>query len=322
MSTSNSITRQLFIAEIERRGYSYDFLLDNSKEKMLRVRANGKTSIFFGTRPSESSANGMIITKRKSLSYSFIEASGFKPIPYLLLENNDGDAEAFLATHKKIVVKPNDAGQSDGVTAGITNPEDLKHALKFAGTFSSSVVLQKQVEGNLYRLLFLGGKLFAAARLYGAEITGDGVNTIETLIEQKNAHPLRGNTEEAPLKPINTELAAEHIHPRKLNDILGKNEVLQLSDIPSLSRGGETEDVTTHVHEKYIEIFTHMLDQMGQVICAVEVITDDISSYETGILPVIEFNSIPGTRPHLHPTRGGISRNPIPAILDYVFETP
>ena len=320
MSNDSSVSRKLLLAEVIKRGYKYDYM-ENVDERMIRVRANGKVSIFFGTRPSLSSANGMIIAIRKSMTYEFIKASGYNPLPYALIEKNLDDAYDFLKKHRKIVVKPSNASQSAGVTANVTNDSLLREALQFAFEHSQSVVLQKQAEGQLYRLLFVGGKLFAASRLVAASVTGDGIRTIEDLVREENKSPYRGNSDSAPLKTLNFELVSASIAPLTLVDVLEKDKILFLSDIPSLSRGGETEDVTEKVHESYAEIFGTMVTELGQTVCAVELITKDIATFHEGQLPVIEFNSSPGTRPHLYPTLGGIPRNPIPAILDLVFES-
>lgn len=319
MSNETSVSRKLLLEEVIKRGYKYDYM-ENADEKMIRVRANGKVSIFFGTRPSISSANGMIIAIRKSMTYEFIKASGYEPLPYILVEDDYAEVLVFLKKHKKIVVKPSNASQSAGVTANVTDNDSLEKALKFAFEHSPSVVLQKQVEGELYRLLFVGGKLFAASRLVAASITGDGKQTIEDLVKEENKSPYRGNSDLAPLKALNLELVSAAIAPLTLGDILEDGKMLYLSDIPSLSRGGETEDVTEMVHPAYADIFGAMIDELGQAVCAVELITEDIVKFHEGPLPVIEFNSSPGTRPHLYPTLGGIPRNPIPAILDLVFE--
>ena len=53
------------------------------------------------------------------------------------------------------------------------------------------VVIESFIEGELYRLLTIGGRFFAASRRLPAQVTGDGQATVRELVERANQHPAR-----------------------------------------------------------------------------------------------------------------------------------
>jgi cyanophycin synthetase len=52
-------------------------------------------------------------------------------------------------------VKPHDGSCNRGVTIDIQNTADFKMALEYAYKYSDKVVVQKYVEGDLYRVFVL-----------------------------------------------------------------------------------------------------------------------------------------------------------------------
>ena len=53
------------------------------------------------------------------------------------------------------------------------------------------VVIESVIEGELYRLLTVGGRFFAASRRLPAQVTGDGQATVRELVERANQQPAR-----------------------------------------------------------------------------------------------------------------------------------
>ncbi len=102
-------------------------------------------------------------------------------------------AEAFLSAQKgPCVVKPaKGTGGGEAVTTNIINSRQLQRAAIRASLFSNSLMIERQVEGESYRLLYLDGELLDAIRRGSPTVTGDGRSKIRTLIEEENKRRVR-----------------------------------------------------------------------------------------------------------------------------------
>jgi D-alanine-D-alanine ligase-like ATP-grasp enzyme len=85
------------------------------------------------------------------------------------------------------VVKPaNGTAGGEGVTTNINSRRDLRRAALFASLYSSTLLIEQQVPGDSYRLLYLRGKLIDALRRKPPGIVGDGRSTVRALIIAEN----------------------------------------------------------------------------------------------------------------------------------------
>ena len=107
-----------------------------------------------------------------------------------------------------LVVKPSDGNHGRGITIGVDNDELFKDAWKTAKKQSKNghVIIEEMLKGTDYRLLVINGKLVAAAKRVPAQVTGDGKQSIQELIDEENNNPLRGYGHEN----ILTEITVDH----------------------------------------------------------------------------------------------------------------
>jgi cyanophycin synthetase len=107
------------------------------------------------------------------------------------LEYETGDlspAVAFLDERAgPCVVKPADASGGSGTTSGIVSLGDLRRASLRASRLSRRLLVEKQLEGDVYRLLFLDGELIDVVRRVAPHVVGDGRSTIAELVSVENA---------------------------------------------------------------------------------------------------------------------------------------
>ena len=96
-------------------------------------------------------------------------------------------AAAFLADTGPCVVKPAaGTGGGHGVVPGVETLEDLLRARWHAGKQVDRLLIERQVQGSVYRLLLLDEELLDVIVGVPANITGDGRSTIEQLIAVEN----------------------------------------------------------------------------------------------------------------------------------------
>lgn len=84
------------------------------------------------------------------------------------------------------VVKPRSGAGGMGVTCGIERSPDVLRAAVAAATVQDELILERQVEGPVYRLLFLDGELLDVVRRDPSAVTGDGDSTIAELVSREN----------------------------------------------------------------------------------------------------------------------------------------
>src|SRR5699024_8499450 len=87
-----------------------------------------------------------------------------------------------------IVFKPTNASLGDGVVTNIQSENELLDAIHYVREELGypDVVLEQHVAGNEFRVYVVKDKVVAAYNRIAANITGDGVHTVEELIELKN----------------------------------------------------------------------------------------------------------------------------------------
>lgn len=275
----------------------------------------GRTAWFSCSLPAASDFIGVRVCQDKELTIRYLKAKGYRlppSAPYRSLEQ----AKRFLDLHERIVIKPSVGERGRGVRANIGSPSALKPAISYAArqSVSGHVLLQKHLVGDEYRMLVIGGRLFAAVRRLPASVQGDGRSTIEELVQRKKRQA-RGLTTKSPL---NAGIVKGHIGAEAMRRIPRKGEEVVFEWLRSRSLGGETEDVTDLVHPEYERILTAAASELGLVLCGFDLIIKDVTRPPAPILPLLELNAKPGFEPHVN-VSAGQSRNPAPALLDHIL---
>lgn len=310
----NSVTRDALLGEAKRRGWKTEEI--GPKAFILRITDDkGRSQLFHGSKPQLSSSVGARICADKQVSADYIESLGYR-MPNTEAVESLPDAKEFLVQHKTIVLKPADAEKSKGVTTDIKNTSQLTEAFDIAKQYSPSgqVLAQKQLNGNLYRLLIINGRLVAAAHRTAATITGDGIHTVKELIEIENQDPRRGNNSNTPLGFISVDQAVAYIGTEGIQRVPEQAEQVRVSAIESVSAGGQSRDVTHEVHQEWESVTSKISSSLGLFVCGFDIITPAIGDTPGDFLPILEMNAMPGFKIHLYPTGGGQPVN-LPAIL-------
>jgi D-alanine-D-alanine ligase-like ATP-grasp enzyme len=86
----------------------------------------------------------------------------------------------------KCVVKPANGGGGRGVTTGIAGTFDLIRAAANAAVYGPDLMVEQQVRGDVYRLLYLDGVLMDAVLRRPSVVIGDGKSTVRELIRLEN----------------------------------------------------------------------------------------------------------------------------------------
>ncbi len=221
-----------------------------------------------------------------------------------------------------VVVKPYDGNRGRGVSLDLESREAVEAAWHAARQESKWVLVERFVRGEEHRLLVVGNRVIAATRGETVSVTGDGVSTIEQLVDsQVNNDPRRGDIEIYPLDTIRFHGPDHLIHLLEI-----RRQGLEPDSIPTqgqrviVQRNGNLNiDVTDQVHPDVAAVATLATRVVGLDIAGIDIVAQDISRplAEQGGA-VIEVNAGPGLLMHRKPAVG----QPRPvgeAIMQHLF---
>ncbi len=209
-----------------------------------------------------------------------------------------------------VVIKPQNGRQGEGVTVYVDTPGKLWRAFEWAWEYrgDEGIMVEEQIEGNSYRVLVIGDKVAAASLKMPPFIIGDGIHTIDQLIEKENRNPKRGLHHSLPLSPIKRDPAlimALERQQQELNTIAPKGEIIRLRDSANLSCGGEAQDVSDEISPDLAFDMVRVAKLIGLDVAGIDIVTPSLSqSLKEAHGAVIEVNAAPGLRMHIFPSKG------------------
>jgi cyanophycin synthetase len=247
------------------------------------------------------------------------------PVPQQMMIHSERQAiRAARRIGFPVVIKPLNANHGRGVTINLMNDEDVATAFNEAqkhGT-SRAVLVESFITGYDHRMLVVNNELVAVAKRVPGHVIGDGIHTIEQLVDVVNQDPRRGVGHEKVL----TRLELDHQAARLMEEagyneetVLEKEQVFFLRSTANLSTGGTAIDVTDIVHPDNRDMAVRAIRAIGLDIGGVDFLTDDISkSYKEIGGGICECNAAPGFRMHVAPSEGQ-SRDVAGKVMDMLF---
>jgi cyanophycin synthetase len=273
---------------------------------------------------SETSLTGAEMARDKDAAAAALERAGIPTPAWRLARSPDEAVGHARRLGYPVVVKPVDGHHGRGVTLDIADDAAVEAAFDVASVASrrGQVIVQRQMVGQDYRLLVIGGRLTACAERVPAAIVGDGRATIAELVERENADPRRGVGHARELTRITIDdtalalLATQGLH---VDTVPETGRRVSLSRVANLSGGGTSIDRTDEVHPDVAAMAELAARVVGLDVAGIDVVTTDIgrSLAEAGGA-IIEINAGPGFRMHTRPTVGR-GRNVGGAVLDHLF---
>lgn len=321
------------IREDERLGPSTGSIVDEAKSRgipWIRLNRHSLVQLGYGvnqrriqaTVASTTSNIAVEIACDKEETKNLLEAAAI-PIPRGTIIYDEEDMErAIRRIGYPIVLKPVSGNHGRGATINIQDWEQAVEALAIAKKVSRGVICEKFITGFDFRLLVINYKLVAAAKRTPACVIGDGISTIQSLIDKVNADPRRGYGHEKVLTAIKVDEMTLNILKEKgltLESVIAKDEVLYLKKTANLSTGGTSTDITDIVHPYNVFMAERIARIIGLDICGIDIMAPDLSTpiRENGGA-VLEVNAGPGFRMHIAPAEG-LARNVAEPVIDMMY---
>lgn len=257
------------------------------------------------------------ISKDKVRGYELAEAAGMT-IPVGIHTSDVAVAREFLSKYKRVVVKPHNASGSRGLTVDVTTEEQLEQAMKLATIKGEDPLIQEQFIGEELRFTIIKGKLYSAILRRSPRVTGDGVRTIQELIEDENTirkglvfpyltYPQLSN------KNIDTAFMSNQTIPEE-------GEVVELSKTTMIKYGASFYGVTELVHPSYVEIAERLASKLESDLIVVDLMVVDFTVPATDSNYIfLEFNTSPSMIVYSS-LRGGDNPPVVEKIADMIDE--
>ncbi len=245
------------------------------------------------------------------------------PVPQQrLVQTADDAAAAAEKIGYPVVVKPYNANHGRGITVHLTTADQVRNAFAVAREHSRSVIIESFIVGEDHRMLVINGELIAVAKRVPGHVVGDGVHTIEELVEQVNQDPRRGVGHEKVLTRLEFDHQADTLLARRgytRQTIPPSGEQVYLRATGNLSTGGTATDMTDLVHPDNIEMAVRAVKAIGLDVGGVDFLSTDITeSYKEIGGAICEVNAAPGFRMHMAPSEGR-PRDVGGAVMDMLF---
>jgi cyanophycin synthetase len=225
-------------------------------------------------------------------------------------------------TGSACVVKPaRDTGGGHGVTTGITSPFELAWALAAALPLGGHFLIEQQVAGENYRLLYLDGKLVDAILRGSPQVVADGRSTVADLLDRLNADRVSRGLEGSQVLvtrdlDLRRTLARQGLQPGSVPP--AGNRVI-LKTVINENSADDNESVRDRMSPSIIEAGMRAASLVGARLAGVDVVTTDISRSlsETGGV-ILEVNTTPGFHYHYHNRSGRcpVARHVLNAVLN------
>jgi len=177
----------------------------------------------------------------------------------------------------------------------IDNVEDMNAAISDARRYSDKVLLEEFVEGEDLRIIVIDYRFVAAAVRKPAQITGNGKDDIDTLIEKQSRRRSAATKGESKIPMEDLTRRAVERSGYGMKDILPYGETIRVRDTANLHTGGTIHDVTEKLSDDLRQIAERAARVMDIPVVGLDFITPDVTGNE---YVIIEANERPGLANH------------------------
>lgn len=296
------------VTEAQRRGIPVIRL--DPRRSLVQLGHGKYQRRVWATVTSQSANIAVDIAGNKELTNRLLHDVGI-PVPRsYIVEDADEAIRVAERIGYPIVLKPLDGNHGRGVCVNLRDADEIRETFPIAQGESrnGAVIAETFIVGKDYRILVVDSEVVAVAERVPAHVVGDGVHTIEQLVEITNADPRRGVGHEKILTRISIDAQTREVLQRDglaLTDVPAAGQSVQLKLTGNMSTGGTSIDRTDDIHSDNIEIARQAAMVVGLDIAGIDFIAPDIAeSVRQSGGAICEVNAGPGFRMHTHPTEG------------------
>jgi glutamate--cysteine ligase/glutathione synthase len=307
---SLELSTQLVISEALNRGHRVEVL--DHQDNFIRISSDrGVEYIKQATCTGADSYIAPLLMENKAVTKSVLAEAGLRVPAGEIFSSPEQAFGAFRKWQKRsFVIKPNmtNFGKAVEIFPHGTDQEHYETAVTEAFRHGDTVLAEEFFPGREYRFLVIGDYVRAVLHRVPANVIGDGISSISTLVELKNQDPRRGRGYVSPLEKLHLgTVEKEFLASRGLSidSVPAADETIYLRENSNISTGGDSLDLTDDVHPGYKDLAFAAASAVGAKISGVDMIIPDIAVEPDGQnYGIIELNFNPALHIHDYPYQG------------------
>jgi cyanophycin synthetase len=267
----------------------------------------------------------LAVAEDKPLAYRLLREAAV-PVPdheVVDLRDVDGARGVFERLSPPFVVKPVRGGGGTGVVGEIHTFDDLRRALNHARRFSSRAFVERQIDGDSYRLLLLDGEPLDVLKRSRPRVTGDGRATIEELIFKEHRRRISAGPA-AGMKPFMVDLDTVFSIRQsgyELRSILPAGATAVVKTATNFNSKEEIGD-GSELPESTLEVARRAAAVLGCRLAGVDLVTTDATRPLSESGAVLEVEPVPGLWHHYRPDGNGALKITVPILNALLTAAP
>lgn len=310
--------------EAWRRGISLSFYTVPVKNRMrifYLLEHEGKSYKFQYSLGGKVESEARKIVNDKSLTKQHLNAAGVSVPQGKSVDTASGLEEPVQYASElgyPVVAKPTDGRLGKGVMTNLGNEDELRDALTYLKDELgyTDIIIEQYIKGDDTRVYVIDDKVAAAYKRIPLNVYGDGISTIDELVDEKKR--VRKNNPYAKKHEIdiNEEVLAYLTNQGyTLDSIPEEGKRIFLAERTLSSDAGEKIDITEELSYKMKETAINAVKAVpGMFMSGLDLMIDH--SRNQGF--VLELNANPNIAGHLYPMEGK-PRGVHKAIIDHYF---
>lgn len=208
----------------------------------------------------------------------------------------------FNEIQKPVIVKPRSGSRGRHSTTFINTIEDLEKAFYIAKKLCYWVIVEEQITGPVYRATVVNFSLEGVLLGLPPKVTGNGIDTILKLIEEKNILKSSGVKNIVIDNGVLNFLGRQNL---SMDSILEVGREVYLTEKIGVSYGGVSREDYNICHKDNKDLFVNVARLLQDPIVGFDFIIPDITkSYKEQKCGFIEVNSLPFINLHHDPLLG------------------
>lgn len=315
--------QKIVILEMLKRGINVEIF--NEKDEIVKASYNNHVEYLLDRDSSIMPYNISIIAGNKYYTKKILEENNIH-VPFGEIFNVMEKEEIFKyieSLNSAVVIKPVFGSHGYDIFINIKEKNDIIYALDIIEKNNGNclILIEEFFDANEYRVFYTINNKYAVLWRKPAYIVGDGVHTIDELIEIENYRRMNPRTNTM-CEIYKDEIMDLYLKKNNLsyNYIPLKNKEIQIRPNSNIALGGTPIDKTDEVDKSVLDICRNILSAFSNVpYLGIDFMTKDISKKQTfDDYRIIEVNTIPGVDMHFRPAFGK-SRNIAEYLVDLIF---
>ena len=284
-----SLVPRMYVNACNKLGITY--IIKNINDSQVLIKKNNKSVYLRQLYNTFNNSYSNKLARNKYKTYEIFRKNNI-PTPKYKYINNVRDIDAIVTTiniEYPIVIKKINGANGDSVYLNINNNTDAKNILK--KFYNKEALIEQFIPGNDYRILFFQGEVIEVINRKKPSIIGNGINTINELVDIKNRYNLSNNLHMHKLVIDDKQLLNynynKYSKPRKGESII-------VNPLSNFHKGSDLIKIDNNkVHDDNIDLFKKIMKVLNLNYCGIDYLSDDISvSYKKNNAKINEVNSL------------------------------